>query len=132
MLVVVIGVLGQDVMRVSFVWAGVLMVRIPDQEPHPFGPLAEIHEQVAGLLGRPRARQVSGDARQVHASDVGRRQPRCPSARPGPGRRLASGTRRQYVNYAIGRIAAKCGIPPAMRRRTREVPYRELKVSWPY
>jgi hypothetical protein len=46
--------------------AGELAVTIPDQELELGGALAEIHEQVAGLLGCPGAGGVSGDAQDVH------------------------------------------------------------------
>jgi hypothetical protein len=43
-----------------------LAVTVPDQESEVAGALAEIHEQVAGLLGGPGSGGVSGDAQDVH------------------------------------------------------------------
>ena len=47
---------------------GELGVAVPDQEPEGAGALAEVHQEVAGLLRRPRAVRVGGDAEQVHAA----------------------------------------------------------------
>jgi hypothetical protein len=44
---------------------GELPASIPDQEPEPVGPLAQVHEQVAGLLQRPRRVRVSRDTQDV-------------------------------------------------------------------
>ena len=44
-----------------------LAVAVAYQEPEPAGTVAEIHEQVAGLLGGPGAGGVGGDAQDVHA-----------------------------------------------------------------
>jgi hypothetical protein len=49
---------------------GELAVPVADQEPEPLGVLAEVHEQVAGLLGDPGAGRVGGDPRDVHAATV--------------------------------------------------------------
>ncbi|MFI7452800.1 hypothetical protein ACIBQX_35310 [Nonomuraea sp. NPDC049714] len=54
MIVVVLGVLVQDRSRVSFVERG--------------GSAPEVHEQVAGLLSRPGAGGMGGDAQDVNAS----------------------------------------------------------------
>jgi hypothetical protein len=43
-------------------------VAVADQEPGSFGLVAEVHEQVAGLLGDPGAGGVGGDAGEVHAA----------------------------------------------------------------
>jgi hypothetical protein len=68
--------------------AGVVMIRMPvavktasnasvylaspvsDQELQAFGPLAEVHERVPGLLCRPCGGRVGGDAGQVDAARV--------------------------------------------------------------
>jgi hypothetical protein len=47
--------------------AAVNWVPVTDQELELCGLIAKIHEQVAGLLGHPRASRVSGDARLMHA-----------------------------------------------------------------
>jgi len=47
-----------------------LAVPVADQEPEPVGALAEVHEQVAGLLGDPVAGGVGGDPGEVHAAAV--------------------------------------------------------------
>jgi hypothetical protein len=47
--------------------AGELGITVADQEPERGDPVAEIHEQVPGLLGGPRAVGVSGHAEDVHA-----------------------------------------------------------------
>jgi len=36
---------------------------VADEEPEPHGALAEVHDEVAKLLGGPRAVGVCGDAR---------------------------------------------------------------------
>jgi hypothetical protein len=46
--------------------AGVLRVAVADYEPQPVGPVAEVQDQVAGLLGGPIAGRVCGDAEDVH------------------------------------------------------------------
>src|SRR6185503_3904003 len=46
---------------------GELAVPVADQEPKPVGAVAEIHEQVASLLGDPGADGVGGDSGDVHA-----------------------------------------------------------------
>ena len=48
--------------------AGELAVPVTDQEPEPVGAIAEIHQQVAGLLGHPGPGRVSGDPGEVHAA----------------------------------------------------------------
>jgi hypothetical protein len=45
-----------------------LAVPVADQEPESLGALAEIHQQVAGLLGDPVSGRVSGDPREMHAA----------------------------------------------------------------
>src|SRR6476469_3961363 len=40
---------------------GELAVPIADQEPEPIAAIAEVHQQVAGLLGDPGAGGVGGD-----------------------------------------------------------------------
>ena len=45
---------------------GELGVTVPDQETEGADRIAEIHEQVAGLLGGPRAIRVGGHAQDVH------------------------------------------------------------------
>jgi hypothetical protein len=45
-----------------------LVVPVMDQEPEPVGALAEVHEQVAGLLGHPGPGGVGGDPGDVHAA----------------------------------------------------------------
>jgi len=46
--------------------AGELGVAVPDQEPERAGPVTEVHEQVASLLGGPRAVRVSRHAEDMH------------------------------------------------------------------
>jgi hypothetical protein len=46
--------------------AGELGVTVPDEEAEGDSPVAEVHEQVAGLLGGPRAARVGGHAEDVH------------------------------------------------------------------
>ena len=46
--------------------AGELAVTVPDQEAEAAGPGAEIHDQVAGLLGGPRTVGMGGHAQDVH------------------------------------------------------------------
>jgi hypothetical protein len=47
---------------------GELRIPVPDQELQAACLAFEVHQQVAGLLGHPRARGVGGDAGQVHAA----------------------------------------------------------------
>jgi hypothetical protein len=47
---------------------GELAVAVADQELKAVGVLAEVHEQVAGLLGHPRPGGVGGDPGEVHAA----------------------------------------------------------------
>ena len=44
-----------------------LAVPVAEQEHEPARPLAEVHQQVPGLLGRPGPVRVGGDAQDVHA-----------------------------------------------------------------
>jgi hypothetical protein len=46
----------------------VLIVPVADQEPKLFGAVAEVHEQVAGLLGHPGPGGIGGDSGDVHAA----------------------------------------------------------------
>jgi hypothetical protein len=46
--------------------SGELRVTVPDEEPHLFGPLAQAHDQVAGLLGDPCPGRVRRGAGDVH------------------------------------------------------------------
>nr|WP_250846428.1 hypothetical protein [Streptomyces violaceusniger] len=46
---------------------GELAVPVTDEEPGAPGPIPEVHEQVAGELGDPRAGRVGGDAQDVDA-----------------------------------------------------------------
>jgi hypothetical protein len=48
-----------------------LAVAVADQEFEVAGASAEVHQQVAGLLGGPRAGGVSGDAQTVHPVGAG-------------------------------------------------------------
>jgi hypothetical protein len=41
---------------------------VTDQEPEPVGSIAEVHEQVAGLLSDPGPARVGGDAGDVHVA----------------------------------------------------------------
>src|SRR6185437_1720379 len=50
--------------------AGELGVAVPDQEAEAAGPVAEVHDQVADLLGGPRASRVGGHAQDVHPSGL--------------------------------------------------------------
>ena len=45
---------------------GELGVAVPDQESEGADPVAEVHEQVAGLLGGPCAVRMGGHAQDVH------------------------------------------------------------------
>jgi len=45
---------------------GELSVAVPDEEAERSGPVAEVHDQVAGLLGGPSAIRVGGDAEGMH------------------------------------------------------------------
>ena len=47
-----------------------LAVPVAGQEPEPVGAVAEIHEQVAGLLGHPGTGRVGGDPGDVHAATL--------------------------------------------------------------
>jgi hypothetical protein len=47
---------------------GELAVPVADQELEPVGAVAEVHEQVAGLLGDPGSGGVGGDPGEVHAA----------------------------------------------------------------
>ena len=49
---------------------GELAVPVTDQEPKLLGAVAEVHQQVAGLLGDPGAGGVGGDPGEVHAAAV--------------------------------------------------------------
>src|SRR6266704_346458 len=63
---------------------GELPGAVADQEPEVRGPVAEIHEQVADLLGGPRAVRVGDDPQDVHVTGAHRdRRPARP-ARVGP------------------------------------------------
>jgi hypothetical protein len=46
---------------------GELGVAVPDEETEGAGPVAEVHEQVAGLLRGPRADRAGGYAEDMHA-----------------------------------------------------------------
>jgi len=45
---------------------GELRVPVPDEEPERAGPLVQVHDEVAGLLGGPRAGRVRGHPEDVH------------------------------------------------------------------
>ena len=47
-----------------------LAVAVADEEPELAGAFAEVHEQVAGLLGSPRPGRVGGDAQDVHPAGL--------------------------------------------------------------
>ena len=47
---------------------GELGVAVADQEPEAPAGVVEVHGQVAGLLGQPRAGRVRGDAEDVYAA----------------------------------------------------------------
>jgi hypothetical protein len=47
-----------------------LAVSVADQESEPVGTVAEVHQQVAGLLGDPGAGGMGGDPGDVHAAAV--------------------------------------------------------------
>ncbi len=49
---------------------GELAIPVTDQEPEPLGALAEVHQEVAGLLGHPVPGGVGGDPGEVHAAAV--------------------------------------------------------------
>jgi hypothetical protein len=47
---------------------GEVAIAIPDEEPEPSRAVAEVHQQIAGLLGDPGSGRVDGDAQQMHAA----------------------------------------------------------------
>ena len=47
---------------------GELAAAVADQEPKLVGPVAELHQQVAGLLGDPGLGGMGGDPGEVHAA----------------------------------------------------------------
>jgi hypothetical protein len=47
---------------------GELAVPVTDQKPEPLGAVAELHQQVAGLLGHPAGGGMGGDPGDVHAA----------------------------------------------------------------
>ena len=49
---------------------GELAVPVADQEPEPVGAIAEIHQQVTGLLGHPGTGRVGDDPSNVHAATL--------------------------------------------------------------
>jgi hypothetical protein len=49
---------------------GELAVSVADKESEPVGPLSEVHQQVAGLLGDPGSGGVGGDPGKVHAATL--------------------------------------------------------------
>ena len=49
---------------------GELAVPVSDQEPEPVGAIAEIHQQVTGLLGHPGTGRVGDDPSNVHAATL--------------------------------------------------------------
>jgi hypothetical protein len=49
---------------------GKLAVPVADQEPEPIAAIAEIHQQVAGLLGHPGTGRVGGDPRDVRTATL--------------------------------------------------------------
>jgi hypothetical protein len=49
---------------------GVLGIPVSDQKPQAAGPLAEVHENVPGLLDGPGGGRVGGDTGQVDAAMV--------------------------------------------------------------
>jgi hypothetical protein len=49
---------------------GELAVPVTDQEPESVGAVAEVHEQVAGLLSDPGRGGVGGDPGDVHVAAV--------------------------------------------------------------
>ena len=49
---------------------GELAVSVADKESEPVGPLSEVHQQVAGLLGDPRPGGMGGDPGDVYATAV--------------------------------------------------------------
>jgi hypothetical protein len=53
---------GEDLVE----FPGELAVPVADQEPEAASPLAEVHQEAAGLLGGPGPLRMSGDARDVH------------------------------------------------------------------
>lgn len=46
---------------------GELGVPVPDQEFEAVSVILEVHQEITGLLGHPRARGMGGDSGQVHA-----------------------------------------------------------------
>ena len=50
--------------------SGELAVPVTDQEPEPVGAIAEIHQQLAGLLRDPVAGGVGSNPGEVHAATV--------------------------------------------------------------
>jgi hypothetical protein len=49
---------------------GELGVTVPDEEPERLDPVAEIHDEVAGLLGGPGSGRIGRHAQDVHAPSV--------------------------------------------------------------
>ena len=50
--------------------SGELAVPVADQEPEPVGAVAEVHQQVAGLLGDPGPGGMGGDPGDMYAAAV--------------------------------------------------------------
>ena len=59
-------VTGEDVV----LRGGELAVPVTDEEPEPPGPPAEVHQEVAGLLGSPGSGRMGGDAQDVHGAGL--------------------------------------------------------------
>jgi hypothetical protein len=55
---------GEHRVKVGYEFA----VPVADQDSEPLGVVAEVHQQVAGLLGHPRAGGMCGDPGEVHAA----------------------------------------------------------------
>ena len=51
--------------------AGELPGPVADQEPEVGGPVAEVHQEIADLLGGPRPIRVCGDPEDVHVAGAG-------------------------------------------------------------
>jgi hypothetical protein len=49
---------------------GELTSAVADEEPEPGGMVAEVHQEVAGLLGGPRSSSVTGRPEDVHVAAV--------------------------------------------------------------
>ena len=112
--------------------AGELGISVADQEPELFGLVAEVHEQVAGLLGDPGAGGVGGDPGDVHlAGGVLDHDEHVEAAQEDGVARLAAISESQVdaVVRAINAALAAGGITGEAADAARRVAARELGFS---